>query len=309
MKRVLLTGASGFVGRHCLSALVARNYEVHAVSFHRGNAESTTAGVRWHQADLLNPEQVRSLVTRIEPTHLLHCAWYAVPGKYWNAPENFKWVEASLHLLKMFANAGGKRAVGVGTCAEYDWSQGHCSEISTPLNPATPYGACKHQLERGLSELGKQEGISTAWGRLFFLYGPHEDTKRLVPSVIISLLEEEPALCSHGEQVRDFLHVQDAGDALVALLDSEVSGAVNIASGVPVRVREVVGEIAEQLHRPQLVQMGARPAPENEPARLVADVARLRDEVGWSPRYALGTGLAETIEWWKLQQQERGAGK
>lgn len=300
MKRVLLTGASGFVGRHCLSALDAEEYEIHAIS-NRGLAEPTKAGVRWHQADLLNAEQVRSLITEIEPTHLLHCAWYAVPGKYWDAAENFEWVDASLHLLEMFANAGGKRAVGVGTCAEYDWSHGHCSEISTPLNPATAYGVCKHKLERGLGELGKQNGISTAWGRLFFLYGPHEDPKRLVPSVISSLLREEPALCSHGEQVRDFLHVQDAGDALVALLDSEVSGAVNIASGVPVRLHEVIEEIAKQLHRRHLVQLGDRPAPENEPARLVADVARLRDEVRWSPRYNLRDGLAQTINWWRTQ--------
>jgi nucleoside-diphosphate-sugar epimerase len=301
MKRVLLTGATGFVGRHCLSALVARNYEVHAVSFNRGSLDSTPAGVRWHQADLLNAEQVRLLIARIEPTHLLHCAWYAVPGKYWDAPENFDWAKASLHLLKAFANAGGKRAVGVGTCAEYDWSQEYCSEISTPLNPATPYGACKLELERGLSELGQQKRISTAWGRLFFLYGPHEDTKRLVPSVIISLLQEEPALCSHGEQVRDFLYVQDAGDALAALVDSEVLGAVNIASGVPVRLREVVEEIAEQLHRPQLIKMGAKPAAENEPACLVADVVRLRDEVRWTPRYNLRDGLAETISWWRTK--------
>jgi nucleoside-diphosphate-sugar epimerase len=300
MKTVLLTGAMGFVGRHCLTALSARGYEIHAVS-HRGISESGPPGVHWHQADLLNAAQVSLLVNQIRPTHLLHCAWYAVPGKYWEAQENFEWVEASRHLLKTFADAGGKRAVGVGTCAEYDWSQGHCSEISTPLNPASIYGACKYKLERDLGELGKQKRISTAWGRLFFLYGPHEDTNRLVSSVISSLLQEEPALCSHGEQVRDFLYVQDAGDALVALLDSEVSGAVNIASGVPVRLHEVIEEIADQLHGRHLVQLGARPAPENEPALLVADVARLRDEVRWSPRYNLREGLAQTINWWRTQ--------
>lgn len=302
MKKVLLTGATGFVGRHCLPALSARGFEIHAVS-HRGSSESAPAGVHWHQADLLNSEQVSLLVNQTRPTHLLHCAWYAVPGKYWEAPENFEWVEASLHLLKTFADAGGKRAVGVGTCAEYDWSQGQCSEISTPLNPASTYGACKHKLERDLGELGKEKRISTAWGRLFYLYGPHEDARRLVPSVIGSLLQKEPALCSHGEQVRDFLYIKDAGDALVALLDSEVSGAVNIASGVPVRLRDVIAEIAKQLHQPELLHFGARPVPENEPPRLVADVERLRNEVGWTPRYDLTRGLAETIKWWQTKLQ------
>lgn len=301
MKRVLLTGATGFVGRHCLPALVARGYEVHALSLSRGAADSALETVHWHHADILDPKQVTALVKAIGPTHLLHCAWYAVPGKYWSASENFQWVGASLHLFKTFQSAGGKRAVGVGTCAEYDWSSDYCSEGSTALNPATIYGTCKRDTQRALDEFGKQTGLSTAWGRLFFLYGPHEDRERLVASVIISILERKPALCSHGEQVRDFLYTPDAGDALAALLDSEVSGAVNIAFGEPVRLRDVIEEIASQLHSSELVQLGARAATANEPARLLADVARLRNEVGWTPRYNLRQGLAETISWWRKQ--------
>jgi nucleoside-diphosphate-sugar epimerase len=260
--------------------------------------------VQWHSTDLLDRAKVSDLLVAIKPTHLLHCAWYAVPGKYWNARENFAWVEASLHLLEAFADNGGERVVGVGSCAEYDWSEGHCSEWATPLNPATTYGACKHAFQLLLADFSKQAKLSSAWGRLFFLYGPHEPRERLVASVIRSILMEEPALCSHGRQIRDFLHVQDAADALVALLDSAVSGPVNIASGTPVAVLDVVQEIANQLERPNLVQPGALAASENEPPLLLADVTRLRDEVGWSPRYDLAGGVGDTINWWKFQQQE-----
>ena len=306
MKKVLLTGASGFVGRHCLTPLVVRGYEVHAVS---SNADSSTVilpGMRWHGIDLLDAAQVSALIAEVQPTHLLHCAWYAKPGKYWTASENFRWVEASLHLLQTFAESNGQRVVGVGSCAEYDWTAGYCSENSTPLTPTTTYGRCKQALYLILDDLNKQEGLSTAWGRLFFLYGPHEHAERLVASMICSLLQEQPARCSHGEQIRDFLYVQDAADALVALLDSDVTGPVNIASGVPVTLKQVMLEIAEQLSRPNLIQLGARPAPEQEPPLLLADVGRLRDEVGWSPKYDLASGLRETINWWKLNQQVQG---
>jgi nucleoside-diphosphate-sugar epimerase len=308
MKRVLLTGASGFVGRHCLQALQGRGYQVDAVASPKHVPPSAWPGVEWHTVDLLDRVQVSSLLAEVRPTHLLHCAWYAVPGKYWTAAENFSWVGAGLHLLEAFADHGGQRVVGVGSCAEYDWLDGHCSERTTPLHPATTYGVCKHAFEQLLTAFGKHAKISTAWGRLFFLYGPYEPEKRLVASVIESILREQPALCSSGQQIRDFLYVQDAADALVALLDSEVLGLVNIASGVPIAVRELVGEIATQLQRPHLVRLGALPM-DNEPQLLVADISRLRDEVGWTPRYDLSNGIAETINWWKGQQQERGAGE
>jgi nucleoside-diphosphate-sugar epimerase len=303
MKRVLLTGANGFVGRHCLHALLTRGYEVHAVASQKQATPALLPGIRWYGVDLLDREQVSALVSDSRPTHLLHCAWYAVPGKYWTAVENFQWVEASLRLLEAFADQGGQRAVGVGSCAEYDWRYEHCSELVTPLNPATTYGACKVAFQLLLTAFSKHAALSAGWARLFFLYGPHEPTGRLVASTIRAILQEEPARCSHGRQTRDFLYVQDAADALVALLDSDVLGPVNIASGVPVTLFEVVQEIASQLKRPDLLRLGVLPTTENEPSVLVADVARLRDEVGWSPQYDLRAGLAETIKWWELQQE------
>ena len=309
MKKVLLTGASGFVGRHCLPALLVRGYQVHAVASQNQVPPPAPSEVRWHIADLLDKAQTSALLAEVRPTHLLHCAWYAVPGKYWTATENFRWVEAGQHLLRAFADEGGRRVVGVGSCAEYDWTDGHCSELATRLQPVTTYGACKHAFQILLTAFSRQAEISSAWGRLFFLFGPHEPAERLVASVVQSILREQSALCTHGRQIRDFLCVEDAADALVALLDSNVEGPVNIASGQPVSVADVIQEIANQLERPNLVQLGARPAPETEPPLLSADIARLRDEVEWSPRYDLATGIAETIDWWKLRRQERGAGK
>ena len=301
MKRVLLTGASGFVGRHCLPELLRRGYEVSCVSMQTGAPPVPLRGVRWHQADLLDAAQVSALLEQVRPTHLLHCAWYAVPGKYLVALENFRWVQASLHLLQTFAAHGGSRVVVVGSSSEYDWRYGYCSEQLTPLLPSTPYGVCKHALQLMLGALSKQNGLSAAWGRLFFLYGPHEYAERLVASVIRAMLQGQPARCSHGRQIRDFLHVQDAAAALAALLDSNVTSAVNIASGVPVTVGQVVEAIAAQLLRPDLIQLGARPVQAHEPPLVLADVTRLRDEVGWTPQYDLASGLAETINWWKLE--------
>ena len=303
MKKVLLTGGSGFIGRHCLTLLETKGYEVHAAARKPVSSLITEMGsnVHWHQADLLNPQNTEDLLAEVRPSDLLHLAWYAVPRKYWTSTENVRWVEGSLALFQSFMKHGGERAVIAGTCAEYDWANECCSETTTALAPSTLYGNCKHALQIILSSLAAQQGLSLAWGRIFFLYGPNENPARLVASVIQSLLKGQTAPCSSGQQVRDFLYVEDVADAFVALLASQTTGPINIASGDRVMIREVVEEIGRQMSRLDLIQFGALRDSPNDPACLVADITRLRAELGWQPHYDLKTGLARTIESWRKE--------
>jgi nucleoside-diphosphate-sugar epimerase len=300
MKRVLVTGATGFIGRHSFPSLAARGYEVHA-STSLENAHAINApGVVWHRANLLDRAQVFALVSKVRPSHLLHFAWYAVPGKFWTSPENLRWVQASIDLLRAFKEAGGERVVTSGSCAEYEWgNEGPCSEAETPLRPTTLYGTCKHALRLMFESYASQERLSVAWGRIFFLYGPHEHRDRFVASVIRSLLRGEEARCTHGRQVRDLMHVADVAEAFVALLDSEIKGAVNIASGQAVSLGDVVNEIGERLDRRELIKLGSLVPPAGEPRVIAADTKRLNEEVGWRPQRDLSVGLDETIEWWR----------
>lgn len=296
MNKVLVTGAAGFIGRHCLPLLLAGGYDVHAVS---SKAINRFEGIKWHQANLLDFGQVSELLAVVRPSHLLHLAWCTAPGKYWTSPDNLAWLQASLFLFQSFALQGGKRAVTAGTCAEYDWKYGYCSEQTTPLLPATLYGTCKHSLQMVLDTFSAQIRLSSAWGRIFFVYGPHEHNARLVPSTIRSLLRGEPANCSQGNRFRDFLYVEDVASAFVSLLQSKIQGPVNIASGQPTMLKDIVGRIAHKLERQYLLRFGTIPTPPNDPPLLVADTRRLHDEVGWKPEYDLDKGLEKTINWWK----------
>jgi nucleoside-diphosphate-sugar epimerase len=310
VKRVLLTGARGFVGSKCLAPLLARGYEVHAVSRARNAiapqapVDGPNAGVVWHEADLLDGPQVAALVAVVRPTHLLHLAWVVTPGAFWTSPLNRPWVDASLTLLAAFGAVGGQRAVMVGSCSEYAPSADPCVEGETPLAPTTVYSACKAALGVMLPAFARQHGVpSAAWARVFYLYGPGEQAQRLVPSVIRTLLRDEAMPCSHGEQVRDVLDVEETADALAALLDSPVTGDVNIASGRPITLKALLSTIGAQLRRERLLQFGARPAGRDEPATLIADVTRLTDEVGWTPRRSLEDGVARTIAWWRREDR------
>ncbi len=294
MKRVLVTGASGFIGRHTLGPLLEAGFEVHAVS----REPPSRGDVRWHRRDLLDPAAGEKLVRDLEPTHLLHLAWYAEPGLYWTAAENVDWLAASLRLLRAFA-ASGQRAVTAGTCAEYDWSFGVCSERETPLAPATLYGECKRSLSAVGERLAAETGLSLASARVFFVYGPGEHPQRVVASVVTSLLRGEEAPCTSGSQARDYLHVADVASAFVALLRSDVTGPVNIGSGEPLPVRRLLLTIGEAVGAPQLIRFGERPERPGEPPLLVADARRLLEEVGWSRHYTLRSGIADTVAWWR----------
>jgi nucleoside-diphosphate-sugar epimerase len=298
LTRALVTGATGFVGRHALAALVQRGFEVHAVTC---SGRRTEAHVSWHDADLLESGSAEALLRTVQPSHLVHFAWFAKPSEFWSSAENERWLDASTRLVQAFAEAGGLRAIVAGTCAEYEWTSEIYVEGETPLVPATLYGRCKDMLRQRAEKIARESDIEVAWGRIFFLYGPHEYPQRLVPSVVRSLLRGEQAACTEGEQVRDFMHVEDVGDAFGALADSHVRGTVNIAAGSRTRVRDLVELIGHIVGRPDLLRFGAIPAPSNDVPVLVADVTRLREEVGWAPRLSLEQGLVQTVEWWRRQ--------
>lgn len=297
MRRVLVIGASGFIGRHCLPILAAKNYEIYALRRSTGSVPAFS-NVSWRHVDLLQPGCATQLVQEIRPDSLLHLAWCAAPGNFWETRENICWLRASLELLSAFAEGTGKRIVVAGSCAEYGPTSGECVENKTPLAPITLYGVCKRALEEILFCSAFRATLSSACGRIFFLYGPEQPTSRVVAYVIDSLLRKEPALCSEGRDVLDFMHVEDAASALTALLESEVQGPVNIGSGNRLTVKDALQEIGSQIGRPDLIRSGAR-ASNSEPRTLWANTKRLTCEVGWTPRYDLPRGIAQTIAWWR----------
>jgi len=293
--RVLVTGASGFIGRAAARALAARGLEVHGVST-APPRDGVDGVAKWHAADLLRVRDIEPLVRAVGAESLLHLAWVTAPGAYSASPMNGPWVDASRELVERFTAAGGARVVVAGSCAEYDWSDERLSERDTPIDPATAYGEAKARLHAELSTLTLP---SLAWARIFFTFGPHEHPDRLVSSICRSLLAGEPAALTDGAQSRDFLGVGELGSGLAELLAGEVVGPVNVASGTATPVRSIAERIGTVIGRPDLLRFGERSRPEGDPDRLVADVIRLTDEVGWRPRQSLAASIDATVSWWQ----------
>jgi len=299
--KVCVTGAGGFIGSHLTKLLVSLGCEVYTIvreSTDLWRIQDILTSLNILKCDLGDIKRVNAYLTEIEPELCIHLAWYAVPGKYLNGRENLESLNASLNLASHLADVGCKRFVGVGTCFEYDFSYGYLSE-SSPTKPLSLYAASKMALCTVLEQLSQNTGMEVAWARLFYQYGPLENERRLVPSVISSLLRGEVVKTTKGEQIRDFLHIKDVASAIWSIASSNLSGVVNIGSGQPTTVRDMITKITSILGTSHLVDWGALPYRLNDPMFVCANNQLLREGTDWKQKYDLCTGLEDTISWYQ----------
>lgn len=278
--KILITGGHGFIGRYARAAL-PKTAEILAPAR--------------NELDLSDHKALSAHISHHRPTHLLHLAWYVEHGAFWNSPANFDWVCHTLHLLKTFHEAGGKRAVCAGTCFEYEAVSTPMKEDETPLNPASVYGACKAATGNLVRAYAQMAGLSWGWGRIFLPYGPGEPSGKLIPS-LIRVLQGHAAPFGINKAVRrDFIHGKDTGAALAALLRSEESGIYNIGSSHAVSLQELTEALARLLKAdpaPILQQLPSKPDPIT---CIEADTTKLK-ALGWKPAITLEAGLQDYIE-------------
>lgn len=260
-KKVLLTGATGFVGRHVMNqlsnhdvgiTLVVRNAEKIQTS-HNSRVEEVIV------TDNLFAESVEWWKVRLKGIDtIIHVAWYAEPTLYLLSPKNLECHQGTLNIALAAAQSGVRRFVGIGTCFEYDVSKGMLS-VDTPIKPLTPYAGAKSATYMILSRWLPSQGVEFSWCRLFYLYGEGEDHRRLVPYLHKKLSSGEPAELTSGHQIRDFMDVADAARQIVCKAFGNESGAFNVCSGMPVTVRQLAENIADEYGRRDLLKFGARP--------------------------------------------------
>jgi nucleoside-diphosphate-sugar epimerase len=288
--RVLLTGASGFLGRHVLGALTRRGFETVCAGRRRPACEPTAEFI---EIDLLATQDFTTLAEASAADALLHLAWYTEHGTYWTSPLNDLWADASVRLVDAFCATGGRRVVVAGTCAEYDWSSGCCREDRTPVAPVTRYGAAKDAARRAIMATCERRQAGCAWARVFLPFGAGEHPRRLIPSLIEALKGKRPPFGINAAARRDFLHAADVAEAFCALLRSEAHGVYNICSGETERLEHIVRMLAaftDATPRAILDLPSERP---NDPPLIAGDNTKLK-LLGWRPELSFVQRLEQT---------------
>jgi dTDP-6-deoxy-L-talose 4-dehydrogenase (NAD+) len=258
--RILITGSSGFVGRQVVKALPLHSTKLRLVV--REGVENDAKAKRDDDEVVTTKNLFAESAEwwKIQCTDIdvvVHIAWYVEPGRYLDSPKNLDYLSGSLELAKGAMQAGVKRFVGLGTCFEYDLSGGVLS-VETPLKPITPYADAKAALFLSLSHWFPLQSVEFAWCRLFYLYGEGEDSRRLVPYLRSKLEKGERAELTSGKQIRDFLDVADAGRMIAGVVMGDQLGPINVCSGVPITVRQIAEQIADEFGRRDLLVFGAR---------------------------------------------------
>jgi nucleoside-diphosphate-sugar epimerase len=303
MKRILVTGAAGFIGSRVVGRLVRDGIETGAV-VRPGSAAERLQEVRGDslltvlEADIASPGAAAALLDEFRPDGVIHLAAAGVHGR---APlaEMLRTNVTGLARFLEHPEKIGSRLVAAGSVFEY----GPCDDDITEETPCRPH--CDYGLSKLLATelLLHRDDVDWVVLRPFGVYGPWESAGRLVPSLVSGLGAGRGVPLTDGGQVRDFVFVEDAADAFVKALHAPEARrkVINVGSGRATSVRELAllaaagGPATED--REKLLHFGARPRREAEPERLVASTARARELLGWEATTSLDEGLARCFEW------------
>jgi nucleoside-diphosphate-sugar epimerase len=310
--KVLLTGTTGFVGSYVLRRFLADSEAQVAVLLRRTSDTWRIADVLERaavvRADLADEEALRAAVAEAHPHLVVHMAWRGVGSRFRNDAMQVANIAETCRLLRLAHEAGAAAFVSVGSQAEYGPCRGAVGE-EAPARPTTLYGIAKLSACLLAGRLCEEYGMRFAWLRLFSSYGPKDSGEWLIPYVIRSLLRGERPALTEGEQVWDYLYVEDAAEAIYRVAASpQASGVFNLGSGSTQTIRSVVEGIRDRIDESLALGFGEKPYRPDQVMHLEADVRRLKEATGWTPRVSLDEGLDRTVAWYRSAGVPAGKG-
>lgn len=302
-RRILVTGATGFLGSHLVRRLVGLGAQVYAWAGsqdHLWRLADVQNRLTLSSVDICDPVHVRTACNEIRPDIVYHLAAYGLHSRQRDLLQAIDInIRGTAHLLRGLTPVGCQTIILTGTWAEYGSKDGPIRETDS-LTPVTVYGATKAAATLLAFAFAAEERIPLTVLRPFSVYGPGEDEDKFVPYIIRSCLRGESPRLSPCWQIRDYIYVDDVIDAYLKTVDLRLSIplVLNIASGVPIRLRELASSVVTHFRNVSPL-FGAIPARDGEIRTVQADITQARSLLGWSPTRSLEEGIHLTVKWYK----------
>lgn len=300
--RCLVTGASGHLGSYVARRLVESGAQVTALvrpSSDLWRLSDILSQIHILRADLSALAPIQEQIVAAAPDITFHLGWFGITSEFRHDPRQITAnVGGSLDLCQMVHEAGCGAWVGIGSQAEYGPQHGILTEAVLP-HPNTTYGIAKYCTGLLTKELCALQQMRYVWLRVLAVYGPHDDERHLIPTVIKQLLAQQRPALTPGEQKWDYLYIDDAAAAIYAVgLNMAAEGVYNIGSGEAPTVQSIVKGIRDLIDPSLPLDFGKVPYGANQIMHLQADITRLQQATGWSPQVPLQEGLRRTIDWY-----------
>ncbi|MEE2709762.1 MAG: NAD-dependent epimerase/dehydratase family protein [Gemmatimonadota bacterium] len=303
--RVLVTGATGFIGQHLCAALIRTNAQVYGLR-RPGNSPRWWSldpeRVTWLEADLNDRHRLESVVRPIQATHIIHLA-ATTPGERGlhtvgrTIGDNLL---GTMHLLQVLDGTGYTCFIQTGSAEEYGATVAPFHE-DAPLKPVSPYSASKAAASLFCDMFHRTLGCPTVVIRPFLVYGPGQPPDKLIPQTILAALTNQPFRLTSGRQTREFTYIDDLIDGYLraAMTKDAIGQTINLGTGLALPVVEIVTKIIEMTGSTITPEVGALPDRTGEIMSYVCDNSKAGMLLGWSPSISLEDGLQTTIEWYR----------
>jgi UDP-glucose 4-epimerase len=299
-KKLLITGAGGFLGFAVAQAAKAAGYEVFGIGRQEAPARLKSGSFAYEVVDLSDRQALEAYLARTQPEAIIHCAWTGISGGARDQDIQYANIQSTLSLVEIGAKYGLLRFIGVGSQAEYGQYEGRISETHVPA-PVTLYGAAKLAAYTLARQRAHALAVDFAWLRLFAVYGPGDNPNWLIPSLIRAMAQDQSPPMTEGIQKWDYLFIDDAAEAVMATLESNrVNGTYNLSSGSALAVRDIAEMLRDAIAPTLALQFGTIPYGPSQIFHMEGDIARLKSATDWSPRTDLLTGLNKTIQHQKV---------
>lgn len=302
--KVLLTGATGFVGSYLLELLLNNNHQVQVLLRPESQTWRITHLLSHHNISLLygdlndiTESSFKNNIKSFGPEAIIHLAWQGVGNKDRNDTKQLVNIQQSIDLVRLAKDLNIKTFIGLGSQAEY----GPCSNIISeqqPTLPTTCYGVAKLSTSLVLQELCEKFNIRYAWLRLFSSYGPKDNDSWLIPYLVNSFKNNISPDLTKCEQLWDYIHVADVASAIYSvLISSQANGRFNLGSGQANKLMDIVIYIKNKVNPNIQVNIGVVPYRPDQVMHLEADISKIKKHTKWMPQKDLYQGLDETVEW------------